>query len=167
MNTSTAEILSPETMPDQARVWIYQSSRSFSERETTEIAEQLRGFITEWAAHGNKLLGTFEIKYNRFIIIYLNENLAAASGCSIDTQVRFIQDLERKFNLNLLDRLQVAYKIGENIESTSMADFEAALKVGRLTQNTIVFNNVVATKGQLKTQWQVPVSESWHARLLS
>ncbi|MEL6976420.1 MAG: ABC transporter ATPase, partial [Bacteroidota bacterium] len=73
-----------EALPDESRVWIYQSNRSFTEAEITEIKEGLAQFLTQWTAHGSELKAGFTIKYKRFIVIALDQSLAGASGCSID-----------------------------------------------------------------------------------
>ena len=84
-------------LPDSSRVWIYQSNRSFSDLELQEITSKLEDFITQWTAHGANLKASFEIKYQRFITLALDQQLNPATGCSIDSSVRFIQDLEQKY----------------------------------------------------------------------
>jgi len=79
------------TLPDTARVWIYQANRSFTEDELAAVKIKLDNFIKEWTAHGADLKAGYDIKYKRFITIGLDQNLNTASGCSIDASVRFIQ----------------------------------------------------------------------------
>ncbi len=78
-------------LPESSRVWIYQANRSLSEQELQEINTKLEDFITQWTAHGANLKASFEIRYKRFIILALDQELNAASGCSIDASVHFIQ----------------------------------------------------------------------------
>ena len=102
-------------LPDSARIWIYQCSRSFSEKEVEEVTIGLGAFLKQWTAHGSDLNAGFEIKYNRFIIIGLDQSATSASGCSIDASVHYIQSLEKQFNVDLLDKMNVSYKQGEFI----------------------------------------------------
>ena len=155
-----------KTLPETSRVWIYQCNRSFSEVEITEISSNLDAFLTSWTAHGNDLNAGYEIKYKRFIIIALDQSTQGATGCSIDASVRFIQELERKYNVMLLDKMNVSYKQGEFVAYKSLLDFKAMAKQKAISKNTIVFNNLVANKGEYLEHWEVPVSESWHARFL-
>lgn len=154
------------TLPETARVWIYQCSRSFSEDELGAIRLELDTFLQDWTAHGNNLNAGYEIKYKRFIIIALDQSLQNATGCSIDASVRFIQGLEKKYNVLLLDKMNVSYKQGEFVAYKSLLDFKAMAKQKSISKNTIVFNNLVANKGEYLEFWEVPASESWHARFL-
>jgi hypothetical protein len=41
----------------------------------------------------------------------------SATGCSIDASVEFIQSLEQKYKVDLLDKMNVTFKLGEHIIS--------------------------------------------------
>ncbi|MGB5700590.1 ABC transporter ATPase [Muriicola sp.] len=153
-------------LPDSARIWIYQSNRNFTEEELKEINDLLTQFLTEWTAHGAALEAAFEIRYNRFIVIGLDQSNAAASGCSIDTSVHFIQGLEKRYGVELMDRMNVSFKQGDYITYKSMSDFKKMAKSKAISKNTIVFNNLVANKQEYLEHWEVPASESWHGRFI-
>jgi hypothetical protein len=155
-----------DELPETARVWIYQANRSFSEAELTEIKEKLDLFIAQWTAHGSNLFSGYKIEYKRFIIIGLNQNLNMASGCSIDASVHFIQQLEKAYNLDLLDKMTVSYKQGEYVAYKDLSDFKKMAKDRAVSLNTIVFNNLVATKAEFLDNWEVPAKDSWHARFI-
>jgi len=153
-------------LPGHSRVWIYQSNRSFTDAELEEIEESLSAFLKEWTAHGSELHAGFEIRYKRFIIIGLDQSNTGASGCSIDTSVHFIQSLEQKYNVILLDRMNVSFKQGEFIAYKPLQDFKRMAKEKAISKNTIVFNNLVASKLEYLENWEVPASDSWHARFV-
>ncbi|ASV28858.1 ABC transporter ATPase [Maribacter cobaltidurans] len=154
------------TLPDSSRVWIYQANRSFSDQELSEIKTDLTTFLENWTAHGKDLKAGFEIKYNRFLVIALDQSGQSATGCSIDASVHFIQHLEQKYQVELLDKMNVSFKQGEYVAYKSLSDFKAMAKQKSISKNTIVFNNLVATKGEYGEHWEVPASESWHARFV-
>lgn len=156
-----------ESLPDSSRVWIYQANRSFTEEELQQISNKLDLFIEKWTAHGANLKASYELKYNRFITIALDQQLNAASGCSIDASVQFIQKLEKEYNVDLLDKMNVSYKQGEFIAYKSLADFRKMAKQKAVSPNTIVFNNLVNNKAEYLSDWEVPASESWHKRFLN
>ncbi len=153
-------------LPDTSRVWVYQANRSFSEDELTELKGLLDEFITQWTAHGSQLKAGYDLPYNRFIIIALDQSQASASGCSIDASVRFIQDLEQKFEVELLDKMNVSYKQGEFVAYKPLQDFRQMAKDKAVSGNTIVFNNLVTNKHEYLHHWEVPASESWHKRFM-
>ena len=154
------------TLPETSRVWIYQANRSFSETELEEIKSKLDVFIENWTAHGSDLQAGYDIKYKRFIAIGLNQNLNNATGCSIDASVSFILQLEKAYNVDLLDKMNVSYKQGEFIAYKSLSDFRKMAKDKAVSKNTIVFNNLVANKAEYLENWEVPASESWHSRFI-
>lgn len=153
-------------LPDHSRIWIYQCNRSFNPTEVEEIKLSLENFLTQWTAHGQDLKAGFEMPYNRFIIIGLDQSMAMASGCSIDASVHFIQSLEEKYQVDLLDKMNVSYKQGEFVDYKPLSDFKKMAKQRAVSKNTVVFNNLVATKAEYDEHWEVPASESWHARFM-
>lgn len=154
-------------MPDHSRVWVYQANRALASAEVIELRQRASDFLLQWNAHGAKLTAAIEVFYDQFIVIAVDEEFAGASGCSIDSSVRFVQDMERLFNISLMDRMLLAYKQGDAVHVEKMADFEAKIVAGEISGETIVFNNLVANKGEFSAKWEVPMSESWHARMLA
>ena len=159
-------LVSFDDLPDHSRIWIYQSSRPFTEDEIESVRPQLASFLEKWVAHGQDLHAGFEIKYNRFIVIGINQNLHSASGCSIDASVHFIQQLEKEYTIDLLDKMNVTFKQGPYIAYKPLADFRKMVKNKSVSGDTIVFNNLVNTKEEYVSYWEVPMSESWHNRFL-
>ena len=155
-----------EYLPDTARVWIYQCNRSFTEAELKEIEAQAAAFLVQWTAHGADLKAGFELRYKRFLIIGLDQSMNAASGCSIDASVHFIQALEKRYDVDLLDKMNVSYKQGEFIAYKPLKDFKKMAKDKAVSKSTVVFNNLVATKQEYQDHWEVPAEESWNARFL-
>ena len=154
------------TLPEESRVWIYQANRSFTSEEIEAIEHKLNVFIEHWTAHGSDLQAGYEIKYKRFIVIGLNQNLNKATGCSIDASVRFIQQLEEEYQVDLMDKMNVSYKQGEFIAYKALTDFKKMAKEKAVSKNTIVFNNLVTNIAEYNENWEVPASESWHSRFL-
>ncbi len=155
-----------DTLPDDARIWIYQGNRSLSEDELNEIKHAMDDFIQQWTAHGSELKAGYEIRYKRFLVLGLDQSKASASGCSIDASVHFIQQLEKKYNIELLDKMNVSYKQGDFIAYKSLVDFKKMARQKAVSKNTVVFNNLVANMQEYKEHWEVPASESWHARFM-
>lgn len=154
-------------MPSDARLWVYQSNRPLSDAEVNSIIEAGEGFVSDWAAHGASLKASFDVLYNLFIVITVDEKQAIASGCSIDKSVKFIKEIEQKMDLNLFDRMQVAYRKGTDIAVCRFADFEKLAAENAVNASTIVFNNMVSTKAAFETEWEVPLKQSWQSRVLS
>ena len=155
-----------DALPEESRVWIYQANRSFSDEEIEQLKIQLNEFIESWTAHGKDLQSGYKIVYKRFIVIALNQNLNIATGCSIDASVHFIQQLEKQYNVDLMDKMNVSYKQGEFIAYKPLIDFKKMAQQKAVSKNTIVFNNLVNNIAEFKDNWEVPASESWHSRFV-
>jgi len=155
-----------KNLPNNSRVWIYQSNREFTEKEIELISTKSEEFINSWTRHGDDLKGSFTIKYNQFLVLAVDESFNNVSGCSIDASVHFIQALEKELQLNLMDKMNVTFKNGNHINLVRLSDFQKFAKEHKITQETIVFNNMVATKEDFENSWEVPAKDSWHKRFL-
>ncbi|MGH8014996.1 MAG: ABC transporter ATPase [Candidatus Zixiibacteriota bacterium] len=154
--------MSYKNLKDNARVWVFQANRPLLEKEIQSIREQGQEFILKWSAHGAKLDAAFEVFHNQFIVLFVDEEQAKASGCSIDKSIRFIKQLEMEFDISLLDRNLVAYKDSGRIIIISREVFVERIRNGVLNENTIVFNTLVSTKKEFLTGWETPLKSSWH-----
>ena len=153
-----------DTLPLESRVWIYQSNRKFTDNEIAEIDSALQDFVSNWSAHGTGLEASYVIKYNRFIIFAVNQEVQAATGCSIDSSVQFIQNLESKYEVDLLDKMNVTFKNGEFIAHKTLLEFKKMAKDKAVSGSTIVFNNLINTIQEFNESWEIPAEDSWHSR---
>lgn len=161
-------MLTINQMPHNARVWVYQADRAFSEGESSFIKSKGEQFISEWTAHGASLKASFDILHNRFIVISVDEQQAIASGCSIDKSVHLMKELGSSFGLNFFDRLIIAYRgDGNIIQSCSLKDLELMAAQGKITKSTVVFNNTVTTKEAFDKEWEVPLETTWLNRIFA
>ena len=154
-------------LPDEARIWIYPSDRPFRAEEITKINEALSSFLAQWTAHSQSLEAGFVLPHDRFIVIGINQKTTQASGCSIDSSVRFIQDFEKQFDIVLLDKMNVTFKQGAYFVHKQLNEFRKMAKSKAVTKETIVFNNLVDNKGDFLKFWEVPSAQSWHSRFMS
>ncbi len=149
-----------------ARIWIYQSDRKFDQIEIDEISKLSSEFVKEWTAHGQGLQGSYKIVYDQFLIIGVDENFNRASGCSIDTSVKFIQSLENQFNLSLSDRSKVAILIGDEVFIEDFRELKEKVKKSEMAGNAKTFNNYITTKKELDEAWLSPIQDSWLKKYL-
>ena len=153
-----------EELQDTSRIWVYQSNREFSDGEVREIGSRLKDFIAQWTRHGDDLKASYTVLYNHFIILAVDESFNQVSGCSIDASTHLFRSLEQSFRVELLNKLNTAFRNGNHINVVSLADFQKYVKEERIQPETTVFNNLVQTKRELQTSWEVPAEKSWHKR---
>lgn len=152
---------------ENSRVWIYQSNRIMTQTELKKIDEVLSHFNQEWLTHGSQMKSSCFTIAPCFIIIAVDQSIIEASGCSIDSSVRMLKEIEQNFDLDLFDRLSLSFQNLEGeIEIIKMAEFQKGLKEGIFNEDTIVFNNLISNLIELRNNWKVPVKESWHKNLI-
>lgn len=145
-----------------SRVWVYQSDRNLSDKEVVFVQQKLLNFCNEWKAHQTHLKSSYKVLHNRFIIILVDEQQQNASGCSIDSSVKFIKEIEAEFGIDLFNRTQIAFDQKGEIVTLSIAEFKKVVQA-----DTVVFNNLVTTKADLEENWETVASNSWHAKFLT
>ena len=155
-----------DSLPNTSRIWVYQAHRALTTNEIEKIDEKLKHFISNWKRHGDDLKASFQIKYNQFIILAVDEAYTATSGCSIDASVHLLRALEKEFDIDLFNKMNVSFKDGENVNTVSLKEFKDYAKQNKITNHTVVFNNMVATKADLESSWQIEANQSWHAKYL-
>lgn len=151
-------------LSDSSKIWIYQASRELTDNETSLVKKKLEVFLSKWQSHGKDLIASYKIMYNQFIILAVDQEKTSYSGCSVDASVAVLKELEQDLQVDLFDKMKVTFKIGENINTVALSDFQKYIKEGKITQNTIVFNNLVQTKKEFENNWIVEAKDAWHAR---
>lgn len=155
-----------DRLSTNSRIWIFQSDRIMNSTEIGKIQSVLDEFIPKWAAHGNELYGGYQVLNNLFLIIGVDEAKSPASGCSIDSLTRVVKELGGSLNIDFFNRLAIAFENKSNeIEIVSMNEFKRLAKENEVGYDTIVFNNLVANKGEFETKWRTSVKNSWHSNL--
>lgn len=148
-------------LPASSRIWIYQASRKLRKSEEVEITEKTGRFVKTWSAHGNDLEAGATILHNQFLVLGVNEDQTGASGCSIDKSFRFIQQLEKNYDIRFLERSKVAFYIDKEVELFPLAELKLKIDAGTITKDTLIFNNLVDNKGDLEDKWIIPANDSW------
>lgn len=146
-----------------SKVWIYQSNRDFTAAELNEIGSALEAFSKEWTSHKMEVKATGVILMNRFIVLVADESLNLVGGCSIDSSVKFIREIENHFAITLLDRTKMMFESEGVMKEISLNQLEENISAGIIEPETIYFNNTVTTLDEMKSKWQQTVKDSWMA----
>jgi len=153
--------LLPADFAADSRVWIYQSNRLFGMGEVLQIEEMLEQFVETWNSHGIPVKGYANIFFGQFLIIMADESATGVSGCSTDSSVRLVKQIESTFNVSLFDRQLLAFVIKDKIELLPLPQLKYAAENGFVNSDTLYFNNTVLNKTDLEKNWIIPVKNSW------
>ena len=155
-----------KTMPDDSRIWIYQSNRDFNELEIGVINDKTISFLNNWQAHGKDLECSYSIIDKRFIIIAVNESVNPIGGCSIDFSLQLIRDISNTIGIDLLNRLVVNLKIDNRVESLNLSDLKNKIKDGDFSPETIIFNTAINSKSELLNNFEIDIKSSWLSKFI-
>ncbi len=156
--------LIPNDFSGKSRVWIYQSNRQFTIDESMQIEELLHGFTNSWLSHGAKVKGFASLLFGQFIILVADETATEVGGCSTDTSVRLIKNIELDYCVQLFERTILAFIVKERIQLIPMNQLNDAIERGIISPDTLYFNNNIQTKDELLNAWIIPLKDSWLAK---
>ncbi len=165
MNLNYQELVPADFSPN-SRVWIYQSSRLLTISEALQVEDILKTFTSNWKSHGTPVKGYANLFFGQFIVLMADDTEDPIGGCSTDSSVRLIKDIEQLFQIQMFDRQALAFLIKERVQVVPMAQLEYALQHQFIDSNTLYFNNTVQNKEQFLNNWIIPVKESWLGRRL-
>src|ERR1700731_4476228 len=140
MSFNYRELL-PEEFDASSRVWIYQSSRLFSITEAFQIEDMLSEFIDSWNSHGAPVTGYANLFFGQFILLMADERASMISGCSTDSSVRLIKEMETRFQVQLFDRQLLAFFIKDKVQLLPFSQLAFAVTSGFIQPETLYFNN--------------------------
>ena len=166
MNLEYKQFLDENFSPD-SRVWVYQSSRLFSLNEALTIEELLNDFIAKWLSHGVRVKGAGYLFFGQFVILMADEKATGVSGCSTDSSVRLIKDIEQRFGVNMFDRTTLAFVVKDKVQLLPLSQLQYAFDNRFVDSHTLYFNNLVQTKTELENNWLVPIKDSWLSKKIT
>jgi hypothetical protein len=166
MNLEYKHLLDKDFSPE-SKVWVYQSSRLFSLSESLTIEELLNDFTSKWLSHGAKVKGAGYLFFGQFIILMADEQATGVSGCSTDSSVRLIKDIEQRFGVNMFDRTTLAFFVKDKIQLLPLSQLQYAFDNRFIDSHTLYFNNVVQTKKELENNWLIPIKDSWLSKKIT
>jgi hypothetical protein len=151
---------------DDAKVWVYPSSRKFYHTEIEEIEEKVKKFVKNWKTDDENFNVSYQFLYNRFIVLIADDENSTITNTDIDTSVSFILELQETYKVELLDKMNVCFKQGEFVQYKELKDFKKLVKNRAVTAKTIIFDNLITNNHDFKNFWEIPIEESWYNRFL-
>jgi len=150
-----------QNLSDEAKVFLYPSSRKFYPNELEEIDLKIKEFIASWT----DISIAYKIEYKRFLLFFVSEDTALPiefmNGIAL-----FIIALETNYKIILLDKVNVCFKQGEFVQYQEMKRFRELIKKRSISKKTIIFNNLIQTKHEFENEWETPLLNSWLSHLI-
>ncbi|PQJ76887.1 ABC transporter ATPase [Polaribacter glomeratus] len=154
------------TLPEDAKVWVYPSSRKFYPTEIEEIEQKVKTFVENWKADDENFKASYQFLHNRFIIFVADVSETTITNADIDASVSFILELQETYKVELLDKMNACFKQGEFVQYKELKDFKKLVKNKAVTGKTIIFDNLINNKEDLENFWEISIENSWYNRFL-
>ena len=151
---------------EEAKVWVYPSSRKFYPNEIDGIENKVKTFLENWKSDDKNFKTSYKFLYNRFIVLFADIENTTLTNSDVDASVSFILGLQQEYEVELLDKMNACFKQGEYVQYKELKDFKKLLKNKAVTGKSIIFDNLITTKVDFDNNWEIPLEESWYSRFL-
>jgi hypothetical protein len=151
-------------LPEESRLWVYQAERKLTEKELAIVQQKLDEFTDSWEAHGKPLRASYNIEFDQFVVLAVDEGYNMATGCSIDSSVSIMRHLESLTGISFLSKSQVAVIYNDEIKQLPLSGIKTAISEGQITESYKVINNHVSSLKDWRSSFIQPVAESWMKR---
>lgn len=150
------------TMSPSSKVWVYQANRVLTDEESEKILMEAKAFVGQWASHGSTLAANVALVHKVFLIFVVDQREVEASGCSIDKSVHFVKSIESTLSINFFDRTLLTYTDNANkLSFMRISEVKPSLVSTKISNKTLIFNNLVSTLEELRSNWYIPLENSW------
>jgi hypothetical protein len=127
-----------------SKVWMYISSEILDDSTQNTISEQFSSFVKSWKSHGDQVDGKLLFMDNHVVIVAADVLGNSMCGRAVDSQVRFIQDLETLTGFTLMNRQNICLKNKD--DSSYVVPFSSLKKLLEnrdIDANTMVYNSMI------------------------
>ena len=159
--------LIPANFHPESKVWIYQCNRDFTKMEAEEIKSVLNNFASSWTSHGAKVKGFATLLLETFIMFMADESATGVSGCSTDSSVRVVKEIENNYNVELFNRQLLAFWVDNKIVQIPLNELHTALSNQFISPETLYFNNTILSKKEIEEKWLTKLKYSWLSNKLA
>jgi hypothetical protein len=94
-----------------SKIWLYQTNRAVESAEQEMLQNLLEEFAQQWMAHGKSLQAKFWFHNPFLLVCEVDESLWGASGCSIDSKVRFLKELGSRYDIDFFVRMKTIARL--------------------------------------------------------
>jgi hypothetical protein len=154
-----------EKLPEHGRAWVFPASRPLIDEEASAFLEAVDDFLAGWSAHGAPLRSGRELVDRQFLLVGVDVDAEAPSGCSIDALVNRLRALGTDLGVTVVDHAPVWFREGGEIRRVTRGDFRTLASEGSVGPDVRVVDTTLTTVGQVRDgRLERPASETWHGR---
>jgi hypothetical protein len=155
-----------EELPDHGRLWVFPASRDLTEEEADALGRAVDDFLATWSAHGAPLRSGYELVGRRFLLVGVDIDAEAPSGCSIDALVNRLRALGAELDVSLVDHAPVWYRVDAgDVRTVSRKEFRALAEGGFVGPDVFVFDTALTKIGEERAGGlERSAGDTWHGK---
>tara|TARA_Y100000385_G_scaffold255981_1_gene282023 strand:+ start:97 stop:570 length:474 start_codon:yes stop_codon:yes gene_type:complete len=128
-----------------SRIWLYISKEKIDGITQNNISSLFKDFHKDWKSHGQAVNGQLKFIKENLLVVGADYISNGMCGRAVDAQVRFINKINEEFNLDLLNRTNIAFVKENSIVVYNYNSLDAVIKEGSVKKSTI-YCNIFSTK---------------------
>lgn len=144
-----------------SKIWMYTIEPELNSDQQATLENELHLFCTQWTAHNKELRAFFKLIQNRILILGVDEHLNPASGCSIDKSIHFLEEMEKKYSIEVFNRMLFTYLEGDHLITLPKKEFEKALTENKINSKTKVINTLALSLKDWNANGVLHLEDSW------
>jgi hypothetical protein len=152
-------------LPGHGRLWVFPAGRDLTDAEADACLAAVDDFLDTWSAHGAALRSGRELIERRFLLVGVDVDAEAPSGCSIDALVNRLRALGDSMGVALIDHAPVWFRDRGAVRTLSRSDFRALAAAGDIDAEVEVFDTTLTRIDDVRAgRLGRPASETWHGK---
>ena len=154
-----------DELPDHGRLWVFPADRPLDTDEADALLREVDDFLDGWAAHGAPLRSGRELHHDRFLVVGVDEDAEAPSGCSIDALVNRLRGVGQELGVSLIQHAPVWFRANGDIRVADRATFRRLAGDGEVDADTPVFDTSLTRVEDVRAgRLERPARDAWHGR---
>ena len=134
-----------QNLHPHSKIWLYISSVSIDSLTKKNISSLFKDFVVDWKSHGQAVNGQLKFIKDNLLVVGADYFPDGMCGRAVDAQVRFINLINEEFNLDLLNRTNIALVQQDSIVVHNYNNLDDLIKKGSVNKST-VYCNTFSTK---------------------
>ena len=130
-----------QNLHPQSRIWLYISKEKINDITKNNISSLFKGFHKDWKSHGQPVNGQLKFIKENLLVVGADYFPNGMCGRAVDAKVRFINKVNEEFNLDLLNRTNIAFVKENSIVVHNYNNLDAVIKKGLVNKSTVYCNN--------------------------
>ena len=153
-----------EEMSEKSRAWVYILSKNIDMNVARDLESILKNICDEWQSHGQIIKSSYLISYNRFILLFAEDN-NSVSGCSIDQSNNKLRKILNQLKIDLQPNSKIGIFNKSKIEFFKKNELINLINNNKIDLFQKMINTTIKNKLSFEKEWVQQIKYSWINKL--